>query len=61
MNSHILVLRPLFKNSIIFANFLTTVITKSLSSKYDYGKALVQARLIEESIYLQFKTGNVDW
>lgn len=61
VNSHVLVLYPKFEYSNYISCFISTVMTKSLTRDYSYGKALGQSRLIKESIYLPEKDGEPDW
>lgn len=52
---------PKFKYSDNICLFLCTIMTKTFTQKYNYGKKLVTKRLVEESVYLPEKNGEPDW
>lgn len=55
------ILKPKFKYTDNICLFLETVITKSFTPKYSYGKKLGLNRITQESIFLPEKDGQPDW
>lgn len=52
---------PKFKTSNNICLFISTIISKTLMPKYNYGKVCSQSRVMKESIYLPEKYGQPDW